>query len=270
MTISVQQAAASQGISQDALERILHRVSEHHGEDLAQRLLARLGPGPPPPPAGAAERVSFGTSTGPMMQDAMVGGDGAVMRDRSVDARRPTMRDASVEGRPTMRDASIEARRPVMRDASMEARGRRPRSSSPEEMEVTGGDPPPPPPWIGSQLSRRTGTDTRISRNLLTSFSHPRPREVRAILLPSVYPFRCSRGGLHRHHRRRRALGCLRRTTLEPHLRQTSALPLHQCGMMSDLASSCPSSSAWTTHRRPRLVVVCDQSCAAGRFESPT
>ena len=83
LTIAVQQAAASQGISQDALERILHRVSEHHGEDLAQRLLARLGPGPPPPPAGAAERVSFGTSTGPMMQDAMVGGDGAVMRDRS-------------------------------------------------------------------------------------------------------------------------------------------------------------------------------------------
>ena len=54
LTIAVQQAAASQGISQDALERILHRVSEHHGEDLAQRLLARLGPGPPPPPAGAA------------------------------------------------------------------------------------------------------------------------------------------------------------------------------------------------------------------------
>ena len=103
---------------------------------------------------------------------------------------------------------------------------------------------------------------------LLTSFSRHRPQEVRATLLPSVYPSRCSRGGLHRHHRRRRASGCLRRTTLDP--RQTSALPLHQCGKMSDLASSCPSSSAWTTRRRPRLVAVCEQSCAAGRFESPT
>ena len=54
LTIAVQQAAANQGISQDAREQILRRVLEHHGEDLAQRLLARLGPGPPPPPAGAA------------------------------------------------------------------------------------------------------------------------------------------------------------------------------------------------------------------------
>ena len=70
LTIAVQQAAASQGISQDQLEQILRRVSEHHGEGLAQQLLARLGPGPPPPPAGAAaERVSFGTD--PMMQDAL-------------------------------------------------------------------------------------------------------------------------------------------------------------------------------------------------------
>ena len=97
LTIAVQQAAASQGISQDQLEQILRRVSEHHGEGLAQQLLARLGPGPPLPPAGAAaERVSFGTATDPMMQDAAVGGDGPIMRGRSVEARR-TMRDASTE-----------------------------------------------------------------------------------------------------------------------------------------------------------------------------
>ena len=198
LTIAVQQAAASQGISQDALERILHRVSEHHGEDLAQRLLARLGPGPPPPPAGAAERVSFGTSTGPMMQDAMVGGDGAVMRDRSVEARRPTMRDASVEGRPTMRDASIEARRPVME-------ARRPRSSSPEEMEVAGGGPPPPPPWMGSLLSRRTGTDARISRNPVDFVLPPPPPGGPGDPPPFGLPVPMFTGGLHRHHRRRRA-----------------------------------------------------------------
>jgi hypothetical protein len=51
LTVAVQQAASNQGISQDQLEQILRRVSDHHGEDLAQRLLARLGPGPPPPPA---------------------------------------------------------------------------------------------------------------------------------------------------------------------------------------------------------------------------
>ena len=108
LTIAVQQAAASQGISQDQLEQILRRVSEHHGEGLAQQLLARLGPGPPPPPAGAAaERVSFGTD--PMMQDAAVGGDGPIMRDRSVEARRTT-RDASTEAGRSMRDAGADAR----------------------------------------------------------------------------------------------------------------------------------------------------------------
>jgi hypothetical protein len=63
LTIAVQQAAASQGISQDQLEQILRRVSEHHGEGLAQQLLARLGPGrrrrrqvPPPSASPSAQR----------------------------------------------------------------------------------------------------------------------------------------------------------------------------------------------------------------------
>ena len=45
LTIAAQQAAANQGISQDQLEQILRRLSDHHGEGLAQQLLARLGPG---------------------------------------------------------------------------------------------------------------------------------------------------------------------------------------------------------------------------------
>ena len=153
LTIAVQQAAANQGISQDQLEQILRRVSEHHGEDLAQQLLARLGPGPPPPPGAAAERVSFGTD--PMMQDAAVGGDGPIMRDRSVEARRST-RDASTEARRSMRDAGADAR-----------------SESPMDVTGGGGGPPPPPPWMGSLLTRRTGMSS-TTRNPV-SFVLPPP-----------------------------------------------------------------------------------------------
>ena len=176
LTIAVQQAAANQGISQDQLEQILRRVSDHHGEGLAQQLLARLGPGPPPPP-GAAERASFGTATDPMIQDAAVG-DPTPMRDAGVDARR-AMRDASVEARRAMRDASAEARR-AMRDASVDAR-----SGSPVAMQTGGGDSPPPPPWLGSLLTRRTGMSSTMRNPVSFVLPPPAPPDDPPFGLPA-------------------------------------------------------------------------------------
>jgi hypothetical protein len=106
--------------------------------------------------------------------------------------------------------------------------------------------PPPPPPWMGLVLARRAGRHGRSRRRatLFLTLVLPRPaREVRAILLRLQYPPDAPPGRPPPPPPPSASFG------LPPAGQpwtpaKLPALPLHQCGQMSDLASSCPSSSA--------------------------
>jgi hypothetical protein len=156
--IALVQGAASVGIPIDVMRKTMERVADQHGEDLANRLLARLQrpesmttsvlSGPPPPPPPGAGGVSVGPDA-PMTADMMVGTEEPGRYSVQVGTEAPGTRSMQV-GTEAPGTHSIQVGTDTqMRDAK----------TGPDDVEMvaTSGGRPPSPPGFGQRLMRQPG-----------------------------------------------------------------------------------------------------------------
>ena len=170
--IALVQGAASVGIPIDVMRKTMERVADQHGEDLANRLLARLQrpesmttsvlSGPPPPPPPGAGGVSVGPDA-PMTADMMVGTEEPGRYSVQVGTEAPGTRSMQVGTEaPGMHSIQV-GMDTQMRDAK----------TGPDDVEMvaTSGGRPPSPPGFGQRLMRPPGVSDS------SSFFHI-PREL--------------------------------------------------------------------------------------------